>query len=62
MTLIGLDNNPICVYGRIKSDYLVCKKGKLKLINGSNYPSYRMGYWLIEPIQDEWVVWKVLFV
>lgn len=57
-----MTNDLICVYGRIKSNYLVCKKGKFKLINGSNYPSYQMGYWLLEPVQNEWVIWNVLFV
>lgn len=61
MTLTGLHNNPVCVYGRIKGEYLYTKKYKIKLTN-SNYPKYKFGYWLIQQYSDEWMILKVLFV
>lgn len=61
MTLTGLhNNNPVCVYGRIKGEYLYTKKYKIKLIH-SNYPKYKFGYWLIQQCSNEWMILKVLF-
>ena len=61
--LIGLSNNPICVYGRIKGTSLVGEHKVYPLVNSDKYTPYKFAYWQLMLGRDgKYVITNVMYV